>query len=386
MPTPPIPQATRLWLLDHVCPYWQSRIVDPAGGFFESLDAQGRPGLSPARTVLNQARLTYVFSHAAVLGAGPAMRDAADHGFDFIRRASAIAGSFEGWHRSTSVDGAIVDAARDTYDHAFVIFAMAWYHRATGSVEALQLAQLTYGFLESHMADPLFGGFFEEFPLTDKLPRRQNPHMHLLEAMLAMHQATGNRRWLERATQLIALFTRVLVDRDTGALAEYFDAQWSRAKGVPGTLREPGHQFEWVWLLGQYMRQSSRQDLEVHARRLFAFGTRHGLDATGPLKGVAFDVVDAAGAVVTDSKLVWPQTEYIKACIARFEATGDLSFRQQAFAHLARLRKHFFYADGANWVNQVARNGEPLVAQTPSRVLYHVFLAGAELIRIEERP
>ena len=127
-------------------------------------------------------------------------------------------------------------------------------------------------------------------------------------------------------------------------------------------------------------------DLEGQAQRLFAFGTQHGLDTAGPLKGVAFDVVDNHGSVVADSKRVWPQTEYIKACIARFEATGDTSFRQQAYAHLTSLRRHFFYADGANWVNQVERNGAPLVEQTPSRVLYHVFLAGAELIRLEEMP
>ena len=386
MPAPPVPHATRSWLMDQVCPYWASRVVDPDGGFFESLDAQGRPVASATRTVLSQARLTYVFSHAAVLGGGPEMQHCADHGFDSIRRASLINGSFEGWHRRSTVDGAVVDAARDTYDQAFVIFAMAGYHRATGSAQALDLAEQAYRFLVSHVADRVHGGFFEEFPLTKKLPRRQNPHMHLLEAALAMHQATGNPVWIERASKLIALFTDAFVDPDSGALAEYFDMAWNRAEGVPGTLREPGHQFEWVWLLGQFMRQAARPDLEEHAQRLFAFGKQHGLDSVGPLKGMVFDVVDSHGSIVADSKLVWPQTEYIKACIARFEATGDTSFRQQARAHLTSLRRHFFYADGANWVNQVQRNGAPLVEQTPSRVLYHVFLACAELIRMEEMP
>ena len=388
--------AVRSWLLDHVCPYWASRIVGSDGGFFESLDAQGHPVFSQTRKVLSQARLTYVFSHAAVLGADSKMREAADHGFDWLRRAStpSIAtlddgargpnGSLRAWHRSTSSRDEIIDPTRDTYDQAFVIFAMAWYHRASGSAQALDLAEQCYRFLETHVADRVHGGFFEEFPQSGKLPRRQNPHMHLLEATLAMHQATGNSVWIERASSLVALFTDIFIDQGTGALAEYFDMAWNRAEGVPGTLREPGHQFEWVWLLGQFMRQSGRRDLEGHAQRLFAFGTQHGLDKSGPLTGVAFDVLDNHGRVVADTKLVWPQTEYIKACIARFEATGDGSYRQQAFAHLNRLRQHFFFEDGANWVNHVTRNGEPLVRQTPARVLYHVFLACAELIRLEE--
>ncbi len=383
------PQPTRLWLLEHVCPYWHERIVDLQGGFFEGLDEDGRALVSPLKTVLNQARLTYVFSHASVMGGSSAMRGAADHGFDFLRRASVLAGRFEGWHRTTTNHGEIVDAARDTYDQAFVIFAMAWYHRASGSQQALLLAEQAYGFLESHLADTGTdeGGFFEEYPATDKLPRRQNPHMHLLEAVLAMHAATGHGVWLDRASRLIALFTSVFLDEKTGSLAEFFDASWQRDQGAPGLVREPGHQFEWVWLLHQYMLQAGPTtgvDLEPYASRLFDFGSRYGMDAVGPLQGVVIDAVTPQGLELATSKLLWPQTEYIKACIARYEATQNPIFRQLAVSHMARMRSHFFRSDGANWTNHVARDGAALVTQTPSRVLYHLFLAASELVRIEE--
>ena len=213
-PTQIGPQPTRLWLLEHVCPYWCARIVDPEGGFFEALDEDGRPLLSPGKTVLVQARLTYVFSHASVLGGDETLRSAADHGFDFLRRASVLTGRFEGWHRATNSQGEIIDPARDAYDQAFVIFAMAWYHRASGSPEALHLAEQAYGFFESHLVDKSCGGFFEEYPATGQLPRRQNPHMHLLEAVLAMHSATGDVAWLDRATRLINLFTDAFFDKN----------------------------------------------------------------------------------------------------------------------------------------------------------------------------
>ena len=44
---------------------------DPAGGFFESLDALGAPVASQRRRRWVQARLTYVFSHAYLLGGDP---------------------------------------------------------------------------------------------------------------------------------------------------------------------------------------------------------------------------------------------------------------------------------------------------------------------------
>jgi mannose/cellobiose epimerase-like protein (N-acyl-D-glucosamine 2-epimerase family) len=37
--TPLSPAALKRWLLEELCSYWRARIVDPAGGFFEGLDA-----------------------------------------------------------------------------------------------------------------------------------------------------------------------------------------------------------------------------------------------------------------------------------------------------------------------------------------------------------
>ena len=57
------PRTLRPWLIEHVYPFWLARIRDPAGDVLEVLDA---PVVSPRRNTLSQARLTYVFSHAAI--------------------------------------------------------------------------------------------------------------------------------------------------------------------------------------------------------------------------------------------------------------------------------------------------------------------------------
>ena len=41
--------------------------------------------------------------------------------------------------------------------------------------------------------------------------------------------------------------------------------------------------------------------------------------------------------------------------------------------------------DGANWHNQLARDGTPMTPVTPARVLYHLFLAVAEADRLLAR-
>jgi mannose/cellobiose epimerase-like protein (N-acyl-D-glucosamine 2-epimerase family) len=174
-------RTLRPWLLEHVCPFWLQRVTDPAGGFFEELDALGSPVARGRRTTLVQARLSYVFSHAYLLNGDPAFGQAARHGIAFLMRAARAPDG--GWFRVVSSEGATLDNARDVYDHAFVLFALAWYYRATHDPSTIQLADATWQSMQQHLADPRHGGFFEEFApgrSEMKLPRRQNPHMHLV--------------------------------------------------------------------------------------------------------------------------------------------------------------------------------------------------------------
>ena len=373
-------RTLRPWLLEHVCPFWLQRITDPAGGFAEEIDSLGSPIGRSRRTTLVQARLTYVFSHAYMLNGDPTFGKAARHGFSFL--VSTARAPDGGWFRAVSTEGATLDNARDAYDHAFVLFALAWYFRATHDASAIQLADATWQSMQAHLADPRHGGFFEEFApgrSEVKLPRRQNPHMHLLEALLALHAATGEKNWLRRAGALVDLFKRRFTDPDTGSLIEFFTQDWSPAPGGEGRLREPGHQFEWVWLLHEYYRAAHDDSVAPYAERLFAFGQQFGLD---PGDGLVFDGIDASGALIAGTKLLWPQTEYIKACVARAEWLNDEAARRAIKAHLALIARHFIRPDGTNWHNQLARDGTPIAPVTPARVLYHLFLAVAEAERL----
>ncbi len=225
----------RPWLLDHVCRYWLARIHDPAGGFFENIDALGAPVANQRRATLVQARLAYVFSHACLLNGDPAFREAAAHAIAFLVRAARAPDG--GWFRAASVEGATLDNTRDAYDHAFVLFALAWYFRATNDASAIQLADATWQSMKAQLVDARHGGFHEEFApgrAQMKLPRRQNPHMHLLEALLALHVATGEKNWLRRAGTVVELFKRRFVDAETGALIEFFTEDWSPAPADAG--------------------------------------------------------------------------------------------------------------------------------------------------------
>lgn len=370
------PAGLQRWIDETLIPAWIERAVDRrAGGFIEEFAPDGQPVVAPDRSALTTARLTYTFSHAARLSGSAAALAAAQHGFSLLLKAQKANGYVP---KRFLPDGAASVPRRDLYDLAFVLFGCAHYHRATGDTDAIHLAEATMDLIESELAAPL-GGYAEDDLGT--LPRRQNPHMHLLEAFHALAEATGNQRWLDAADRIVRLAAERFIDAK-GTLGEFFDAGWLPVAGDAGRLREPGHQFEWVWLLHHHHRLTGWETARGLADGLYRFGLSQGLDPDPRHPPLVLDGVDPEGALVAATKLLWPQTEFIKALGARVEFTGDEDAAARLPRHLDLMFRHFVDARTGLWHNQLDRAGEPLPVSLPSRVLYHLFLCLAETLRI----
>lgn len=374
----------RPWLLERCLPFWAETARDPEyGGFVSLVDSSANPVLEAPKASLVQARLIYSFAHGTWLGAGPSSAEAAMAAFDFLVR-HMWDGEQGGFRHLVGRDGnpeaAGADPLKDFYDHSFVLLGMAWLYRASGDASALEWAHKTMAFLDATLADPINGGYFEDNRRA--LPRRQNPHMHLLEGLLALYEATGQGEWLRRAGDVVRLFTEQFLDSATGTLREFMDGDFSEAPPPAGRIREPGHHFEWTWLLLHYERLSGDGAVVKAAERLYRFATTQGVEKAGTVPGVAFDEVTPEGVVLKDSKLLWPQTEALKAFVARAELLGDGEAKALAESHLSSLFGHYFIPDVGNWRNQLTRDGRVLDGTAPSRVLYHVVMGLSEAMRV----
>ena len=378
----PMPDDLGAWLAGTLVPAWAARAVRPGeAGYLEYLGADRQPDLRPRHSCLVTARLVYVFSHAHLLDpTGPGLA-AAEHGYRFLTEACADRdGRFR---HAVTADGTAIDGRSDLYDLAFVLFACAWFARATGTREPLERAERLMGFIERRMA-AAHGGFAEDDQGT--LPRRQNPHMHLLEACHALAEASGDQRWLERAGRLVDLLRERLIDPQTRTLGEFFTVDWRPAAGAAGALREPGHHFEWVWLLHHHARLTGDPKAAGLADHLHGFALAHGLVRSAEGWPIVLDGVDQDGTPVAATRLLWPQTEAIKAETARLEFLGDGSARARLDGHLAALFRYWLDAETGLWVNQLDASNQPIVAEIPVRVLYHVMLALAETVRVTAIP
>lgn len=366
--------AVRAWLFQEAMPFWAAHGVDRAhGGFFEELAPDGGPTTCAFKRVRVICRQTYSFAHAAELGwteGEPLSRI----GIEYLVAHARTQGG--GWAKTLTRAGAILDPTADLYDIAFVLFALSWRYRVSHDVAVLALMHETLAFVQVNMRGPN-GGFWHRLPPSS--PRLQNPHMHLTEACLAAFESSGDARFLDQARDLVALFRTHLFDGRT--LGERFTETWRRIDGEQGRALEPGHHFEWIWILAQYQRLSG-ENVTAEAIALAEFAERYGVD--GQSRAV-FDSIADDGAPLRTSSRTWTNTERIKAWLAISELTGrDPSAEVGASLHLI-FDRYFAGAPPGAWVDQFDAGGKPMVEAVPASILYHLFLAFAEVLRLEPK-
>ena len=297
-------------LIEHCLPLWSTEGWEhKAGGFVDRLDPDGRADALAPRRVFVQARQIYCFAKAAQMGWYPEGRAIALKGLEhLLARAKAPDGK-PGYVHTLAPDGATLDPRRDTYDHAFVLLALATVYGLDRDAQIRAEIDALCHFLDTQLRSP-HGGVHEGMPVS--LPRRQNPQMHLFESMIAAFDATHDTLFQNRAGAFFALFLANLYDKQRQVLGEYFEEDWSKIEPVSV---EPGHQAEWAWLLKGFERITGCPTGRYRGE-LLASALRYRDEATGCL----IDEGDAAGNIRRHTRRLWPQTEIAKAWIAQAEA------------------------------------------------------------------
>jgi len=355
-------------MIDQALPLWSKEGWDPTtGGFVERLDQEGRADRLAPRRVRVQARQIYCYARAAQLGWYPEGREIALKGLEHLLTTAKAPDGRPGFVHVLAHDGAVLEPLRDTYDHAFVLLALANVYALDRDAQVRSEIDALLSFLDGHLRSP-HGGFLEGWPAS--MPRRQNPQMHLFEAMIAGFEATRDAVFQNRAGEFFALFLANLYDKRKQVLGEYFEDDWSNIEPVSV---EPGHQAEWVWLLKGFERITGCPTGRYRSE-LLASALRYRDEATGCL----IDEGDAAGNIRKHSRRLWPQTEIAKAWIAQAEA-GEAGAADEARAALWRLDRHYLsHPVAGGWYDQFDRDGNSLVATIPASSFYHVLCAVVE--------
>ncbi len=368
-------REARAWLHEACFPLWASAGVNAHGVFRECLGLDHETIESETTRVRAQARQTYVFTEALRQGWQPKLSGRLiDQGLAVLKGPALRADHLA--CRTVSADGAArVDETADLYDVAFVLFALAEARsvlRADADARIANTASAIVRALGTVMRSAS-GGFAEVLPAPSV--RLQNPHMHLLEACLSLRTAGLEADWAEATLkEILSLFETRFTAGPGRLLGEKFAADWSAPEGEAARIVEPGHQFEWVWLL---LQAAPRGATPVETmRRLYDFAI-----STRDAAGHAVMEVTRDGAAVDKTSRTWAQTEALKASLALMEVTGDELYARHAVQAFDVLMDRFLTPDGG-WHDHFDGDGKLLARNMPASTGYHVVLAFSELMRV----
>ncbi len=357
------------WMKRDALPLWLDVGVDHTyGGFHEAIGLDGN-AVSLFRRARVICRQIYVFALAHRLGQAAGAHAATVQGLTFLK-ARFLRPDGTIWAR-LSPNGDVADPGLSLYDQAFLLFALAAcaeidLERDDCTRRALQVVEA----LNRDWANPA-GGYIER----EGEAYQANAHMHLFEASLAWEALDPLGPWTALADSIGERALTKFIDPASGALREFFNADWSMAETEAGRLIEPGHLFEWAWLLARWSHLRQRQDALVAAKRMFSVASRHGVDR---VRGVTINELWDDLSVRSGRARLWPQTEWLKASVrlgSMSEGPEAESYASEAQAAAWGLGLYFDTKIPGLWRDKMLEDGGFIDEPAPASSFYHIACA-----------
>lgn len=357
------------WLKEFVLPLWMDQGIDRRnGGFHESLNlSTGTPEMGPRRAMV-QARQIYSLRVALALGIGspddvrPIIVTGAKN---LVKTYQQPSGSFL---HSVDASGQPHNSTPELYTQAFALFGLAHAFSVEPLPEFKNAALKLMEYLSRERK--IAAGGFSELQ-NGAIVFQSNPHMHLFEAAIAWTEADTDLIWKSLAGETLDLCLNHFIDSQTGLLAEHFDSKWNILKEGERFFFEPGHQYEWSWLMGRYQNASGR-DLTSVRLKLFEnaeMAERH------PIYKSVYDQVWSDFSVKSHTARFWPQCERIK-CAAQLAHAASATEAMQA------LLQYFETPVKGLWYDIREESGEFKSQPAKASSLYHIIGAIAEFEKL----
>lgn len=293
--------------------YWL-KVLPTANGFFNTAVTRDWQVLDPQPgDIVSHTRAIYLMAVGHELTGNPAYLEQVRLGTNFLLEKFRDP-QHGGWVEAVGPDGKLKNGNKRLYSQAFVIFALAHAYRTTHDPRYLEAAWLTWQNIRLRFADGKGGyraGMNRDFS-SRMINNTQNPIMHLFEALLALHQASGDPAVLQDAESVAKLVAYRLMEGlpdGTARIAELYDDDWRPLSGERGGYIDIGHQFEWAFLFSAGSEAGLSAIYAEVANRLIDYAIANGYD-TGE-SGVRASITP--DGKINHQRGFWQQAEALRA-------------------------------------------------------------------------
>lgn len=362
-------QARVRILAQEVVSFWETRGVDwERGGFFGLHDISGRPDPVADKGLIQQSRHLWTFSTLQKLnfqGRSGDFEPIADQTFTFLTKFYRPEKQFFIFQLNAS-GTEVRDDTEQFYANAYAMFSLSQYAQVAPPAQrehARQLAMSVFNSLLQKGYDTEFGGFDQTHDPWYFTPEQRqaglikdyNTHLHILEAMTALYQLTGDARVQSHLNQLIDIFLDKMIGKRS-FIPLVFAKNWS-THGAP--LVSYGHDIETIWLIHEAMKVVGRGH-EVSAIATLIRVGQHAADkGFDHGRGGFYEEGLYNGSVTKNGKVWWAQAEGLLGLWKLYEWTGDRQYLHQIGQTLDWIEKYQRHPVHGEWYWEVTAEGIP---------------------------
>lgn len=338
--------------VDNLLPRWLAHAPLPGGSFQVVFDRRWLPKPQPELELAGQARFIYTFAAGFEATQDRRYLDAARQGADLLL-AHFRDPLYGGFFHAIEHGGRPRPGIKRADGHAFALLALAEIHRVSGDARYRDAALQVWGEIDLGFSDAA-GGLVNECSREFKpMPglRTQLPVLHMFEALVALHEATGDKAALAGARRLGDFAVYKLLqgrpEEDGGGarIPEWYDATWQpRATRAQGGYIDLGHQFEWSHRLTQAAALSPVYAQVAERVLTYALGVGYD-DIDGGCGRVAYPDV----AKPDKRKGGWQQVECLHAMLVAAQATGRNDLWRRYEQTLGFVKEQLVDAEQGGW-------------------------------------
>jgi mannobiose 2-epimerase len=333
---------TRLAALSaEVMAFWKKKGPDATnGGFYGNLDRMGNKSSPTDKGLVQQSRHLWAFTNwYAMKEPTPEIKAIADDTYKFLvthfYEASTKQFQFKVSENGTSV----VDNNKILYGEGFAIYGLSTYGRVFKVPEATTYALETFRAIDArHDAQNL--GYDEHNDSTwlqSGAMKSTNTHIHLMEALTALYEATQDATVKARLEELVTVVRTKILQQDKKYDAKEFSNDW---KPFGNVLVSYGHDLETTWLLTEAARVLGRPDDPDIKSAMLTMGTGAAQQGFDPSMGGYFEEGVPGGSPTSTDKIWWVESEALAGNLWLYKLTSDTMYLDRLEATLKFIEDH----------------------------------------------
>ncbi len=344
---------------------------------------------APKGLVLN-ARILWTFSTAYRFEKNDEYLEMAKRSFDYMMRYFWDK-QFGGGYWMLDHTGKAVDDSKELYGQSFLIYGLSEYYLATGDSAALEKAKELFYLIEKHCHDDANKGYFETFhrnwSAAEKArlatgdareKKTMNTHLHLLEAYTNLYRAWKDQKLRTRLEELIEVFQKHIINKETFHFNMFFDEQWHSTKDTVSF----GHDIEGSWLLCEAAEvlgdEHTTKQVQTLALKMAQAVYEQGFDADGSL------FYEAEGGHITNAhKDWWAQAEAVIGLINAYQLSEQEHFFKAAQRCWSFIQEHIIDSEHGEWLWEATSSGrsEATFKVSEWKAPYHSGRACIEVVK-----